>query len=86
MSPKRVGGALSKSVNRGSVDSSGVKPPCQCSGIVSHQTSPFNFFENVQPQISPFSSRQYEYPFIPDKNEEYTKQGDDSHFQRDLGI
>ena len=40
------------------------KPPYQCSGIVSHQTSPFNIFENIQWRV----------------------QGDDNHFQRDLGI
>ena len=43
-----LGGVLSESVNRRLVVSPGVKPPCQCSGIVSHQTSPFNVFENVQ--------------------------------------
>ena len=52
-------GALSESVNRGSVDSPGVKPPYQCSGIVSHQINPFNVFENVQSQISPFPIGQY---------------------------
>ena len=66
--------------------SPGVKPPYQCSRIVSHQTSPFNTFKNLQSQISPFPSRQYERPFIPDETGGYTKQGDDSHFQRDLGI
>ena len=64
MPSKMVGGVLSESVNRGSVDSPGVKPPYQCSGIVSHQTSPFNIFENIQ----------------------WGVQGDDNHFQRDLGI
>ena len=60
--------------------------PYQCSGIVSHQTSPFNVFENVQSQINPFPGRQYECPFVPDENGGYTKQGDDSQFQGDLGI
>ena len=63
-----------------------VKTPYQCFGIVSHLTSSFNFFENVQFQINSFPSRQYECPFIPDENGGYTKQGDDSHFQRDLAI
>ena len=83
---KGLGGVLPESVNRGSVDSPGVKPPCQCSGIVSHQTSPSDFFEKVQSQISSFSSRRYDCPFIPDENRGNTKQGDDIHFQRDLGI
>ena len=86
MPPKRVGGVLSESVNRGSLVSLGVKTPYQCSGIVSHQTSSFNFFENAQSQINPFPSRQYGCPFISDENGRYTKQGDDSHYQRDLGI
>ena len=77
---------MSESINRGSVVSPSVKTPYQCSGIVSHQTSSFNFFENVKSQINPFPSRQYECPFIPDENGGYTKQGDDSHFQRDLAI
>ena len=46
----------------------GVKPPYQCSGIVSHQTRPFNVFENVQSQISPFPSRQYVRSFITNEN------------------
>ena len=68
---KGLGGILSESISGGSVDSPGVKPPYQCSGIVSHQTSPFNVFEKVQSQISPFPSRQYECPFIPDENGVY---------------
>ena len=67
MPPKRVGGVLSESVNRGSVVSPEVKTPYQCFGIVSHLTSSFNFFENVQFQINSFPSRQYECPFIPDE-------------------
>ena len=94
MPPKRVRGVMSKSVNRGSVVSPGVKTPYQCSWIVSHQTSSFNFLENVHSQINPFPSRQYECSFIRDENggrrgggREYTKQGgNDSHFQRDFGI
>ena len=73
---KGLGGVLSESVNKESVVSPGVKPPFQCSGIVSHQTSLFNVFENVQSQINPFPGRQYQCPFLPD----------DSHFQRDLEI
>ena len=68
MPPKRVGGVLSESVNKGSVVSPGVKPPYQCSEIVSHQTSPFNVFENVQSQNNPFPGRQYEWPFVPDED------------------
>ena len=83
---KGLGGVFLESFSRGSVISPGVKPPYQCSRNVSHQTSPFNIFKNVQSQISPFPSRQYERPFIPDETGGYTKQGDDSHFQRDLGI
>ena len=87
---KGLGGVLSGSVNRGSVVSPGVKSPYQCSGIVSHQICPFNVFENVQSQINPFPGRQYECPFLPDENGwgggGYAKQGDDSYFQRDLGI
>ena len=37
---KRLAGVLSESVNKRSVVSVGVKTPYQCSGIVSHQTSP----------------------------------------------
>ena len=59
------------------MDSLEVKPLYQCSGIVSHQTSPFNVLKNVQFQISSFPSRQYECPFINDKN---------CHFQRNLVI
>ena len=55
-------------------------------GTVSHQSRPFNVFKNVQSQNCPFSSRQYECPFISDENGGYTKQEGDSHFQRDLGI
>ena len=80
------GGVLSESVNRGSVISPEVKPPYQCSGIVSHQNSLFNVFENVQSQINSFPSRQCECPFVTDENGRYTKQGDDSHFQRELRI
>ena len=65
---KGLGGVLSESVSRGSVVSPGVKTPYQCSEIVSHQTSSFNLFENVQSQINPFPSRQYKWPFIPDEN------------------
>ena len=86
MPPKRVGGVLSESVNRWSVVSPGVKTRYQCSGIVSHQTSSFNFFENIQSQINTFPGRQNECPFLPDENGGYTKQGDDSHFKRDLRI
>ena len=68
MSPKRVGGVLSESVNRWSVDCQGVESPYRCSGIVIHKTSPFNVFENVQSQTNPFPSRQYECPFISDEN------------------
>ena len=60
MPPKRVGGILPESVNRGSVVSPGVETPYQCSRVVSHQTSGWG--------------------------RGYTKQGDDSHFQRDLAI
>ena len=81
---KGLGDILSESGNRASVDSPGVKHSYQCSGVVSHQTSSFNVFENVQSQISPFPSRQYECPFITDENGGYTKQGDDSHFQRGI--
>ena len=69
MPSKRIGGVLPESVSRRSVVSPGVKTLYQCSGIVSHQTSCFNIFENVQSQINPFPSRQYEYPFIPNENE-----------------
>ena len=73
-------------LNRGSVISPEVKPPYQCSGIVSHQKSLFNVFENVQSQINSFPSRQCECHFVTDQNGRYTKQGDDSHFQRELRI
>ena len=43
-------------------------------------------FQPPKSQIGPFPSRKYEYPFILDENERCTKQGDDGHFQRDLGI
>ena len=60
-SKKGLGGVLSENVNMGSVVPPGVKTPYQCcSGIVSHQTSSFNFFENAQSQINPSPSRQYE--------------------------
>ena len=68
MPPRRVGGVLSVSVNRWSVVSPGVKTPYQCSGSVSHQTSFFNFPENVRSQINPFPSRKYECPFVTDEN------------------
>ena len=64
MPPKRIGGRIVT----GTMVSPGVKPPYQCSGIVSHQTSPFNVFENVQSQINPLPGRQYECPFLPDEN------------------
>ena len=38
------------------------------SGSVSHQTSFFNFPENVRSQINPFPSRKYECPFVTDEN------------------
>ena len=41
---KGLGSLLLEGINRGSVVSPGVKTPYQCSGIVSHQTSSFNFF------------------------------------------
>ena len=68
MPQKGLRDVLSESVNRGSVVSVGVKPPYQCSGIVSHQTSSFNVFGNVQSQINPFPGRQYECLFLPDEN------------------
>ena len=68
MPPKRVGGVLPGSVNRWSVVSPEVKTPYQCSGCVSHQTSFFNFLENVRSQINPFPSRKYECLFVPDEN------------------
>ena len=46
----------------------------------------FLTLSNVLSQINPFPGRQYECPFLPDENGGYIKQGDDSHFQRDLGI
>ena len=71
-SKKGGGGVLSVSVNR-----------CQWSlqesklhRVVSHQTISFNFFQNVQSQINPFPSRQYECPFVPDENGGYIKQDD----------
>ena len=60
---------MSQSVNRGSVVSPGAKTPYQCCEIASHQTDSLKSFENVQSQINPFLSRQYECPFIPDENE-----------------
>ena len=68
MPPKRVGGVLPGSVNRWSVVSPEVKTPYQCSGCVSHQTSFFNFLENVRSQINPFPSRKYECLLVPDEN------------------
>ena len=46
----------------------GVKTPYKCSGIVIHQTSSFNFFENVQYQINSFPCWQYECCFVPHEN------------------
>ena len=68
MPPKRFGGHMSESVNRGSVVSPEAKTPYQCCEIASHQTNSLKSFENVQSQINPFLSRQYECPFIPDEN------------------
>ena len=50
------------------MDSPAFKLPYQCFGIVTHQTNPFDVFENVQFQISLFPSQQYECPFVPNEN------------------
>ena len=76
---------LSESAKRRSVDSPEFKPPYHCSRIVSHQISPINVFKNCQSQISSFPSQRYQC--IPDENGGGdTKQGDNSHFKRDLGF
>ena len=76
-----MGCILSHSLNRGSMDSRGVKTAYLCVRTESNTSTFINVFKDVSIETSTLSSGQHDSPFIFVKNGGNSQQGDDSHIQ-----